>query len=148
MELTTETIIKIVLGVFVITAVVLGVYFSMRFYIIPYFAGIGFEGEEEVEVVGGVGGSGLCDGKSTIGYFKIYDPSIAPLNEHNFFFTKNNVPTKIYLKNEKLKETTGRDDIIGEIIDYKIVIKDAYKNNPDAALLNGNLLGGNQVCKP
>jgi hypothetical protein len=42
MELTIENIIKIAIGVFVIAAVVLGIYLAMNSYVIPFFKGLGF----------------------------------------------------------------------------------------------------------
>jgi len=44
MELTIDNIIKIAIGVFVIVAVVLGIYLAMNSYIIPFFKGLGFGG--------------------------------------------------------------------------------------------------------
>jgi len=43
MELTTSNLIKMVIALVVIVLIVLGLYFAMRFYIIPYFEGFGFE---------------------------------------------------------------------------------------------------------
>ena len=42
MELTINNLIKIVVAAVVIAVVVLGVYFVMSNYIIPYFKGFGF----------------------------------------------------------------------------------------------------------
>jgi len=43
MELTISNLIKIIIAAIVIVVVILGVYFAMKFYIIPYFEGIKIE---------------------------------------------------------------------------------------------------------
>ncbi len=42
-ELTINTLIKIVLASVVMIIVILGVYAGVRYYVIPYFSGIGFD---------------------------------------------------------------------------------------------------------
>ena len=42
MELTINNLIKIVIAAIIIAVVVLGIYFEMSNYIIPYFKGFGF----------------------------------------------------------------------------------------------------------
>ena len=80
-ELTMSTLVKIIIGVFVIIAVIGVVYLGMRNYIIPYFEGFGF-GNESVGVIGG--GADVCFDKEIVGtiggedYFWIQNP-LSPL---------------------------------------------------------------------
>ena len=46
MELTINNLIKMVIAALVIVVVIVGIYFAMSSYIIPYFKGIGFGGEK------------------------------------------------------------------------------------------------------
>lgn len=146
MELTTENIIKIALGVFVIVTVVLGVYFAMKFYIIPYFSGIGFD-KEEIGVVGGVEGSAICEGKEIIGEFKIYNPGMMSYT-NNFFFKLDGTRTEIYLNEDKKqmrKAVWGGDLDIGVVKNDIISIYDKYKE--EKVILDGKSVEGNKICK-
>jgi hypothetical protein len=64
MELTIDNIIKIAIGVFVIVTVVLGIYFAMTSYVIPYFSGIWSENQSSSYTGGGME---TCVGKQIIG---------------------------------------------------------------------------------
>ena len=44
MELTINNLIKIIIAGVVIAVVILGIYFAMSSYVIPFFRGLGFGG--------------------------------------------------------------------------------------------------------
>ena len=142
MELTTDNLIKIAIGVFVIVTVILGVYFAMRFYIIPYFSGI-WSGEED----GNIGGSSdVCDGKIKIG-------RIEKDKEYYFWYEKGgeNEKTPIYFKGDKIKFSKDWkiDDLIGRVQGDEIEIFNDYKDAKYSYSkeIDGALIGGKQVCK-
>ena len=100
MELTTDNLIKIVLGVFVIVALVLGIYFAMNSYVIPYFSGIGFE-EPKIDI------------NTDFGKELIQDKNLIGTVDKDGYFTYKNenveIKTDIYFKDGKiyLKEYLG-----------------------------------------
>ncbi len=134
MELTTENIIKIALGVFVIVTVVLGVYFAMNFYIIPYFSGIGFE-EPKIDI------------NSEFGKELMKEENLIGTADNKGYFVYQGTTTKIYFKKNKvyLRETgwfgwdwTNPDEEIGKLdnegkvvinrnVQYSDVLNNAYK---------------------
>tara|TARA_Y100000310_G_scaffold343846_1_gene453462 strand:- start:3478 stop:3915 length:438 start_codon:yes stop_codon:yes gene_type:complete len=145
MELTTTNLIKILIAVFVIIAIIIGVYLSMKTYIIPYFKGAGPSGEEDKGVVSG--SVSICDGKTiSVGY----------INDKKYFVKDGETkPTRIYFKKGKIYYDRPWNPInnhIGRInqnaeIEIFIAKKDVkgvknYYND-----LNKALVGGNQVCK-
>ncbi|MDP3026930.1 MAG: hypothetical protein Q8N63_04425 [Nanoarchaeota archaeon] len=44
MELTIDNLIKIAIAAVVIAVMILGIYFAMSSYVIPFFKGLGFGG--------------------------------------------------------------------------------------------------------
>ncbi len=101
MELTTENIIKIAIGVFVIVTIVLGVYFAMKFYVIPYFSGIGFE-EPKIDVNSEFGKELMKD-----------ENLIGTVDEKGYFVLKDGTKTDIYFKKGKVYMN---DKLFGTII--------------------------------
>ena len=84
MELTTDNLIKIAIGVFVIVVMILGIYFAMNSYVIPYFSGIGFE-EPKI------------DANSEFGKELLKDENlIGSLDEDRYLVLKGGEKTEIY----------------------------------------------------
>jgi len=138
-QLTISKLIKIVMGGFVLVVVILGLYFAMTSYIIPFFKGFGFGGGE----IGGeiLGEASICEGKTPVGYLKF--------EKYNYFWYENK-KTDIYFEENLVKRGKGfPDPTIGRVekseikIDPNRKLKDSYSK-----ILNGTLIGGNEICKP
>jgi len=133
MELTTDNLIKIIIGVFVIVVVVLGVYFAMKSYVIPYFSGIGFE-EPKI------------DTNTEFGKQLLKDENLIGSLDKDGYFVYQGTTTDIYFKEGKIyikKEVFGLDwinpdtkigslnsenkIIINKEIQYSDALRDAYK---------------------
>ena len=144
MELTINNLIKMVIAGVVIVIVILGIYFGMRNYVIPYFSGIGFGGEDDIGEI--VGEAGVCEGKTPIG---ILDKRKSKGGFTESFFIYNGKKTNIYFSKEGYVKINnwGREDTAGRVNGYEIEIDDKYKKG-DAKVLDGALIGGNQICEP
>ncbi|MDD5191839.1 MAG: hypothetical protein PHH54_04155 [Candidatus Nanoarchaeia archaeon] len=120
MELTTENIIKIALGVFVIVMLILGIYLAMRSYIIPYFSGIGFE-EPKVDI------------NSQFGKELVQEKNLVGTVDEKGYFVYKGVKTEIYFQKDKIYvkeygvfnwDWTNPDEEIGKLdSEGKITIK-------------------------
>jgi len=96
MELTTSQIIKIIIGVLVIVSVVIGIYFSMKYYILPYFSGITYD-EPKIDPNSDFGKE-LLQEKNLIGRVDITS------KYQYFIYKKDNsfVRTEIYFYKRKI----------------------------------------------
>ncbi len=90
MELTINNLIKMVIASVVIVVVILGVYFSMKAYVIPYFSGISFE-EPKIDINTQFSKE-LIQEKNLIGR----------VDENSFFISEKEGRTKIYFKKDKI----------------------------------------------
>jgi hypothetical protein len=141
-ELTIETLIKIVIGVVVLVAVILGLYLSMTTYVIPFFKGFGFNSTEQFNLGAG---EEVCAGKVSLGYISL-------LGGHYYFYENNNKkPTNIFFAVDGYVKYKGRilSSKIGKVNGYIIEIFNDYKTSgyTPAYLIDGAYIGGRQVCR-
>jgi hypothetical protein len=147
-ELTIETLIKIIVGVFVFVAVILGVYISMNTYIIPYFTGFGFGNMTSgTGSSGGISMSDLCDKNGiwgTIGAAdkdnKGYRPILKSGSSTDYWLDGS----KILVKGLASPAPGYLYNPVGSIINYRIKIGSTYKLR--AGELDGKIVSGNNIC--
>lgn len=143
-ELTIDNLIKIIIGAVVIAVVILGIYFSFRNYIIPFFGGFGFGGNE----TGGGNGETLTDPCIKNGVWG----TIGSLESDGFYpIIQNGEKTGFYIKGTEVYVKTVQPQIgktltnsAGRIIDSKINIDQIFK--PRAGELDGKTVSGNNIC--
>jgi hypothetical protein len=91
MELTINNLIKMVIAVLVIVVVIGGLFMAMKSYVLPYFAGLGFE-ESNLDV------------NSQFGQELIKDKNrVGRVDSKGFFITLENVETEVYFKDQKVR---------------------------------------------
>lgn len=151
--LTISKLIKMVMGGFLIVVVILGLYFAMTSYIIPFFKGFGFGGEgPEGEFVGG---ADVCEEEKLVG-------SLEKEGDLLYFRYKNKKTVFYINKNKIYKDKPGFDTLVGELIEGKIIIFTSaltwYRKLPEdpetlqelkqLLALEHSVIKGNEICKP
>lgn len=144
-ELTINKLIKIIIAGVVIVVVILGLYFAMTSYVIPFFKGLGFEGEDE-DIFGE---ASICEGKTIVGGIEKYNFWNTGIRD---YFEYKNEKTHIYfIEGGYIKTEKGiGNPILGRVNGYEIEIYDKYmiKKYFPAEKINGTLIGGNEICEP
>ena len=150
-ELTINTLIKIVLASAVLVVVILGIYFGMKSYVIPYFSGIGFEtpkidanSQFGKELIKNENKIGEIKKISSVDYF-IYEGK-----QTEIYFTKNG-EIKLLKKGAFDLDYLSPDEKIGFIDkSAKIVIQKEAKSKQGMnfmEILNNAYRNGNEVYK-
>jgi len=155
-QLTINKLIKLIIAGVVIVVVILGLYFAMTSYIIPFFKGLGFGGE-------GPGGEvleGSCEEENLVGSLE-KDGDL-------LYFKYGDEKTVFYIKGEEIYEDRwgwGNDEDVGKIVDNEIIIFSSvlteYRKNKAATAgtpefqrfkqllaLEHSVIKGNEICKP
>lgn len=153
-DLTISKLIKLIIAGVVLVVVILGLYFAITSYVIPFFKGLGFGGGE----IGGeiLGEASICEGKTFVGFLE-KDGDL-------LYFNHEGERTKFYIRKNKIyKSKTGFDQKAGEVVDGKIIIfneiltwyrelpfktgSDEDKEFKQLLDLEHSVIGGLEVCK-
>ncbi len=150
-DLTISKLIKIVMGGFVIVVVILGLYFAMTSYVIPFFEGLGFGSEGP----GGefVGEADVCEEGKLVGSLE--------RDGKAFYFRYEGERTRFYIRENKVWRAdqwlwSWNDEEFGVVVEGKIVIPDSsfrlYKSGEDPELiqllaLEHSVIKGNEICE-
>lgn len=156
-ELTINKLIKLILAGVVLVVVILGLYFAMTSYVIPFFKGLGFgsdgpggDGFEEVEI---------CEGKELVGSLE--------KDGDKLYFVYEGEKTVFYINKDKIYRARFgfvNDQETGEIVDDEIIILDSvlteYRKNEVAIpgseefkkfkqllALEHSVIKGYEICK-
>jgi hypothetical protein len=134
-ELAINNIIKITLGIFAMIVVIMGIYFSVNDYIIPYFTGISFN-----QSYGAT--PGICNGKTFLGLIEYRAPWVETNQD---FFIYHGEQTSIYfLKDQIYDKNLLFDKIIGRIQGSEIVLAPEYSGT--YKFLDGAFVDGKEIC--
>lgn len=135
-ELAINNIVKIAIAVFAMIVVIIGIYFSVNDYIIPYFTGISFNQSYGTT-------PGVCNGKTFLGLIEYR----APWGETNQdFFIYNGEKTSIYFLKDKIYDKGWLlDSVIGRIQGNEIFLSPDYNGN--YKILDGAFVDGKEICK-
>jgi len=159
-ELTINKLIKLILAGVVIVVVILGLYFAMTSYVIPFFKGLGFGSEGPGGDV--LGEEDVCEGKTLVGTLEkgtLHAGGFFSDNMPGSFFVSEGKKTEIFLhKPEECKSEKCKNEgvwfnalvtnyKIGKFEGNKIIIEDKKKKT-EYPKLDGALIGGNEICKP
>ncbi len=154
-DLTISKLIKMVVGGFVIVVVILGLYFAMTSYVIPFFKGLGFGSEGP----GGefVGEADVCEEEKLVGSLE--------KDGELLYFKYEGEKTRFYILEDKIyKDRLGFDQDAGEVVDGKIIIFTSiltwYRELPSAKpgtdefqqlqqllTLEHSVIKGNEICE-
>ena len=152
-ELTINNIIKMIIAVFVLVAVIGGIYLGFKSYVIPFFDGLGFGGGD-----GNDNGfeeyKDICEGKAVIG---ILNPEtvmgVDPILRVFYQGSKSNFFISEYGTDKYLNHGDG-GEVVGEIINGQIMVdpSNVYRITPsnDQSILvslRTSYIGGLQICK-
>ena len=112
-DLTISKLIKLIIAGVVLVVVILGLYFSMTSYVIPFFKGLGFGSEGPGG--GFVGEADVCEEEKLVGSLE-KDGKL-------LYFKYENERTVFYIDKNKVYEKLPLNSLqVGEIVDQKITI--------------------------
>lgn len=155
-DLTISKLIKLIIAGVVLVVVILGLYFAMTSYIIPFFKGLGFGSEGFGEEILGE----VCEEENLVGSLEKEGDLL--------YFKYEDEKTVFYIKEEKVYEDRwgiGNDEGVGEIVGNEIIIFSSvligYSRNKAVTAgtpefqkfqqllaLEHSVIKGNEICKP
>ena len=143
-ELTINQLIKIVIALIVMIIIILGIYAGVRYYIIPYFSGIGFE-EPKVDINTQFGRE-LIQEKNLIGRVDSEGFFIYENKKTDLYFEEGEIKIKEYgwfgwdkLNPDESAGIVGNDGKleVKEITQYYSVLNGAYKYGNEIYKIGG-----------
>ena len=145
MELTINNLIKIAIGVLVLVIVIGGLFFAMKSYVLPYFAGIGFE--ESTLDINSQFGRELIKEENKVAMVGVKGFLIIENDKKMIVFKKDNVYEKEYAGDSKswVADKLNPDHKIGRVTKERRIEIDSPTEYFD--LLNGAYYVGTEIYK-